>query len=227
MDFDLYKERYTRLVNKSIRFSGLTVDFFVRAKARHLIALAKRNFADPKRLRVLDVGCGAGSIHPHIINSLGPITGVDVAAETIELAKKANPMVRYQPYDGHKLPFEAASFDLAYAVCVLHHVPPPDWQGFVREMTRVTARDGLVVIFEHNPYNPLTRRAVRNCELDDDAVLLRASRVRELLKGAGLIRVRSRYILFAPVEGPLAAWLDGALGGLPAGAQYFVSANKV
>lgn len=226
MEFDNFKERYTALVNDSIRFSGLTVEFFTWAKARHLIEAAANSFGDPSRLRLLDIGCGLGSMHPHLVKAFGPITGVDIAAETVELARKANPGVRYQSYDGRNLPFEDASFDVVLAVCVLHHVPPPEWPQFVEEMTRVTARRGMVAVFEHNPLNPLTRHVVSRCELDRDAVLLSAPRVKRLLRQAGLAQVRSRYIIFAPLQGRAAAFLDKTLGWLPAGAQYFVAGAK-
>jgi SAM-dependent methyltransferase len=226
MHFDNHRENYADLVNESIRFSGLTIDFFIRAKARHLIEAAGRDLSDPSQARVLDVGCGLGLMHRYLVKTFGQITGVDVAPETVEMAKKANPAVRYQSYDGENLPFEDGSFDLVFAVCVLHHVPPSKLQRFADEMARVTAKGGMVAIFEHNPNNPLTRCAVDRCELDKDAVLLPASRVRSLLRQTGLARIRSRHIIFAPVEGRLAACLDRILGRFPVGAQYFVAATK-
>ena len=57
---------------------------------------------------------------------------------------------------------------------------------------------GRVVIFEHNPYNPLTVKAVRACPFDDDAVLLAPGEVRRLLQTRVFGSVRQDYVLFFP-----------------------------
>ena len=48
--------------------------------------------------------------------------------------------------------------DATYATCVMHHVPRARWRLFASELGRVTRPGGTVLTFEHNPYNPLTRR---------------------------------------------------------------------
>jgi hypothetical protein len=68
----------------------------------------------------------------------------------------------------------------ALSFCVLHHVPPTQWVGFLCEMRRVVRPDGLVCLIEHDPLNPLTKLVVARCEFDRDAVLLRAGRARAL-----------------------------------------------
>jgi SAM-dependent methyltransferase len=176
---------------------------------------------------VLDVGCGKGSIHPYLAAEFRSLVGVDVASALLETARSANPGVEYRSFDGIRLPFEASSFDLVFAICVLHHVPPAGWGSFVAEMHRVARKGGLVMLFEHNPWNPLTRYAVGRCEFDEDAVLVRAPRARALLEEAGLADVRAQFIIFAPVEGRLAAFLDRSLGLLPIGAQYFVYGRRI
>ena len=82
----------------------------------------------------------------------------------------ANPTVRYQAYDGKTLPYDDASVDLAFAIRVMHHVAVGDRPQFASELRRVVRPGGLAVIFEHNPYNPLTQHVVRNCEFDEGAV---------------------------------------------------------
>ncbi|TIU25363.1 MAG: class I SAM-dependent methyltransferase, partial [Mesorhizobium sp.] len=108
------------------------------------------------------------------------------------------------------------------AICVMHHVPPENWKLFAAELARVTRPGGVVLIFEHNPYNPLTRRAVSNCPFDEDAVLLSKGQVMKHLHDAGLRDVDGRYILNVPsINGPLRR-IDEALGFVPFGAQYYV-----
>jgi hypothetical protein len=81
-------------------------------------------------------------------------------------------------------------------------------------------------VFEHNPYNPVTRRLVNTCPFDADAVLLARAETVSLLKAAGLEPSAAAYCLFFPqmlaALRPLEAWL----GWLPLGGQYFVAGRK-
>jgi hypothetical protein len=108
----------------------------------------------------------------------------------------------------------------------MHHVPPDDLEGFMGEMHRVTKKGGLVVVFEHNPLNPLTRHAVDRCTLDEDAILLGRSQIRGLFSRAGIEAMESRYLFFTPFAGGFFQKLDRALGWLPLGAQYYVAGWK-
>lgn len=220
-EFDRFSSRYAATVNDSISFSGLQVDFFVRAKAERLLELIQAHFGDPHPLSVLDVGCGVGSYHPLLQGEVAAISGVDVSAESLRLARDENPDVDYRSFDGNALPFADGSFDVAYAICVVHHVPLENRSSFLTEMTRVVRPGGLVVLFEHNPFNPATRFAVWKCPFDEDAVLLSRGSSYALLRAAGLKNVAGRYMLALPaIEGRLRR-LDDALSALPLGAQYY------
>ncbi|MCO5164384.1 MAG: class I SAM-dependent methyltransferase [Mesorhizobium sp.] len=225
-EFDAYRNSYSDAVNGSIAFSGLKVDFFIRAKAARLIDLLSENVGAPKNLSILDVGCGVGTYHPLLAGSVGRITGVDPSAECIAEARMNNPRVDYQAYDGEKIPYPDASFDASFAICVMHHVPVPNWSTFVSEMRRITRPGGVVMLFEHNPYNPLTQRAVSNCPFDADAVLLTMRTAKEYLRASGMTIVEGRYILNVPSITGLARRIDDALGVLPTGAQYYVVARR-
>jgi hypothetical protein len=47
----------------------LTVDFFVRAKAKHLKRAVEAHFGPGRARSVLDVGCGIGQYNPLIADS--------------------------------------------------------------------------------------------------------------------------------------------------------------
>jgi ubiquinone/menaquinone biosynthesis C-methylase UbiE len=81
-------------------------------------------------------------------------------------------------FDGTCIPFPAGHFDLAFLACVLHHIPHSEHVEILQEVRRVLRPGGALVIFEHNPYNPLTVRAVKSCPFDENAVLLRPGRLR-------------------------------------------------
>ena len=123
------------------------------------------------------------------------------------------------------IPFDDGTFDFTFAICVLHHVPPSGWSRFVHEMGRVTRPGGVVAIFEHNPWNPLTRLAVHRCEFDDDAVLVSRRRLRHLLAGP-LQPLEERYIAFFPRGGDPYDRIEARLGRVPVGAQYYVAGRR-
>ena len=221
-EFDAYRTNYSDAVNDSISFSGLDVDFFTRAKAVRLVDLFDRMIAAPNSLSVLDVGCGVGSYHSLLRGKIGQISGVDPSSECIAEARKNNPDVKYKVYDGDILPYGDGEFDASFAICVMHHVPQAKWSQFSSELARVTRPGGLVVLFEHNPYNPLTQRAVSNCPFDADAVLLSKRHLMGFLKRAGLKGVEGRYILNVPSISGMLRKVDDVLGVVPLGAQYYV-----
>jgi len=221
-EFDAYRKSYRDTVNEAISFSGIDADFFTKVKAARLVSLLSEKIGDPKELSVLDVGCGVGTYHPLLRGRIGRISGVDPSGECIEEARCSNPDVAYIHYDGNVLPFANGEFDASFAICVMHHVPPAQWSSFASEMARITRPGGLVVVFEHNPYNPLTRRAVSTCPFDADAVLLTRKTTIQHFRDAGLENVDGRYILTVPaIDGP-ALVLDKMFGRLPFGAQFFV-----
>jgi len=159
-----------------------------------------------------------------LAGELGAIDGVDISEGVLEAARLRNPSVSYRSYDGEHLPYEDKTFDLVFAICVLHHVPPPRWESFIAELARVTRPGGVLAVIEHNPLNPLTRLAVSRCEFDDDAVLLGRRRTERLLRAARLeLHPPSRYIAFFPWRNALLAKTERALRRIPLGAQYVVT----
>jgi SAM-dependent methyltransferase len=221
-EFDGYKEIYEAEIDKALRFSGKSHDFFTRVKADNLVRLLSEHFGSGKPLSVLDIGCGIGSIHPILLDRwpLLQLSGIDVARAVIADARKKQPDVLYDLYDGNALPYPTATFDAAFTICVMHHVPSAEWSGFMSEMRRVVRPGGIVVVIEHNPMNPLTRKIVSNCPLDKNAVLLTSAQLGQLMRGAGLEDVKSEYILFTPFGNEFFRKIDRALSRIPLGAQY-------
>src|SRR5262249_36755906 len=127
---------------------------------------------------------------------------------------------------GEAIPFGDAEFDVCFAVCVLHHVPPGDRGALLGQMRRVCRPGGLIVLFEHNPWNPLTRRAVRGCEFVRGAQLLSRGAAWRLLSAAGVSDQGGRFILFFTRESALLRGVERRLGWLPLGAQYAVFGQR-
>jgi SAM-dependent methyltransferase len=223
-EFDRYARSYDDLVERSISFCPQNREFFLEARARRLLELA-RGLGAPERLRALDVGCGEGRFDSHL-GALRRLEGVDMSEAMIEAARAANPSVRYSVADGTRLPHDDSSFDLVFTACVLHHVRPPERPEFCAELARVARPDGLVIVFEHNPLNPLTRLAVARCPFDEDAVLLGRRETTRRLEVGGLRPVESAYVLFFPFRSSVLAAVERRLGWLALGAQYYVAATR-
>lgn len=136
---------------------------------------------------------------------------------------RKTPGVAYAAYAGPSLPYADATFDLAFAVCVAHHVPPEHWPNFFSEMRRVVRPGGVVAVIEHNPLNPLTRLAVLRCPFDEDAVLISRRKAGRLLQNAGLTEIDGRHFLVFPFANLAARKVAGWLSRMPLGAQYICS----
>jgi SAM-dependent methyltransferase len=217
---------YAKEIDQSIRFSGLGHDFFVKGKADRLLALLDRAGLERHGLKLLDIGCGMGLLHPFLAGTGLEITGVDVAEEALAAARAANKDASYLHYDGSHLPVPDGHFDAAVTICVMHHVPPPQWPAFLLEARRILKVGGVLLVFEHNPWNPLTRLAVNRCPFDHDAVLLSAPYLTKLMAAAGFVQVAREFMFFTPFAHPLVQRLEAGMSKLPLGAQYVLMGRK-
>jgi ubiquinone/menaquinone biosynthesis C-methylase UbiE len=96
--------------------------------------------------RVLDLGCGTGSLSRALV-SFGAtirVTGVDPAAEYVSFARQAVPHTRakFEVGSAEALAFPADTFDTALSLLVLQEFD--DAGQAVREMARVTRNGGVV-----------------------------------------------------------------------------------
>ena len=100
---------------------------------------------------------------------------LDVSARSLAIGAARFPgQASFVEFDGGSLPFGDSLFDIVFAACVFHHVDHAEHPAVLREFHRVLAPGGIAVVFEHNPYNPLTRRAIDACVFDRNARLIRA-----------------------------------------------------
>jgi SAM-dependent methyltransferase len=77
------------------------------------------------------------------------VVSVDQLESEIESWRKltaGEPRLTLQVGDGRELPFEDASFEHAYSVSVLEHIPEPGDEEALRELARVTKPGGRVVV---------------------------------------------------------------------------------
>ena len=84
----------------------------------------------------------------------------------------------------------------------------------------------MIVIFEHNPLNPLTVHAVRTCPFDANARLIKAADLARSLESAQWQAAEINYHVFFQRFLSALRPLEKSLRWLPLGAQYSVSARK-
>jgi len=220
VDFDRYARSYEDEVDQSVSFTGRNSAFYARRKAEILEEIVRPGLGPLQGLSLLDVGCGTGTTDQVLAPRVRRLHGVDVSQDMLIRAQQNVPEAQFSWYDGEKLPFDDGTFDVVVAICVLHHVPMSQRFKVVSEMVRVSRHEGVVAVFEHNPYNPLTRHAVNTCELDRDAVLLPPRETIELLKESADVEPEYRHYLFSPLAGVTGRSLDRRLRKIPLGGQY-------
>lgn len=227
-EFDRFAEEYQQIHARNIAVSGETPEFFARYKIQDTAALLA-SLGLPRPRRILDFGAGVGNSVPHFA-ALFPdaaLTCVDVSHKSLALVQARFPSrAAAVQFDGRQLPFAAGSFDLAFSACVFHHIDHGEHVHLLRELHRTLCPGGIAVIFEHNPYNPLTVRAVNTCPFDDNARLIDAGSLLRTITAAGFVAPLRRYRMFFPGMLRGARPLERFLTWLPLGAQYFVAARK-
>lgn len=226
-EFDQFALEYQQQHAASIRLSGETPDFFAQYKIDDVAARLARSGVKPRR--ILDFGAGVG-------NSLGPmraafpdseITLLDPSSQSLDIARKRFPgQADFRHFDGETIPYDDASFDLAFAACVFHHIPEDLHLGLIKEIERVLTGGGSFFLFEHNPWNPLTTHAVRNCAFDENAILINSRDLRKRMAAAGFSKSDVVYRIFFPRVLARLRPLERFLTRMPMGAQYFVHAVK-
>ncbi len=102
-------------------------------------------------MRLLDVGCGPGSITRGLAERLAPgqVIGLDLSREILAAARQdaaARGLANLQYEEGsvYQLPFPDASFDVVFAHQVLQHLREPG--AALRELLRVVRSGGLVAV---------------------------------------------------------------------------------
>ena len=110
------------------------------------LSLIHETFAPLSGRRILDVGCGPGTLAKRLAEGGASVVGIDPGEAALSRARAAVPDARFEAASGEALPFPDRSFDGAVMLNALHHVPDPGVA--LSEAARVLVPGGLLVVVE-------------------------------------------------------------------------------
>jgi SAM-dependent methyltransferase len=226
VEFDRHARDYDRQHRDNIRWTGEEPAYFAEYKARHAARLFDGR---PPVPAILDFGTGIGNVVPHLVDAFPGhrIVGADVSERCLDIARsRCGPAAEFVHMSDGELPFATGTFGLVIAACVFHHIDHSLHPSVLGELHRVLAPGGRLAIYEHNPMNPLTVRAVDRCPLDDDAELVQPAALERGLAEAGFRQTNCEYTVFFPRQLAFLRGLERLLHGVPLGAQYCVHGSK-
>lgn len=219
VDFDQYTDNYNELLRESTKFFSSSEQYFAQYKVDLVRAMAVGRVT-----RILEYGCGIGRNIRYLQAAFdnAEIVGTDISKESLAIAAEENPDSQFvHEADG----IDIGKFDLIFVAGVFHHIPPQLRKASTHLLADRLSPEGLLCIFEHNPFNPVTRRIVNTCPYDTDAVLLKPAELRSHLLQAGLAPRKQAYCLFIPPNLGWLAPIERYLGWMPLGGQYWISAG--
>lgn len=228
MDNEIFNQiasDYRDIHKANLKSVGGDSEYYAEYKIKELATKLENH----KAIKILDLGCGDGlsSIYFQTYFTESAYFGVDISSESIKEATKKR-VGNFQVYDGYSLPFSENEFDLLFVSCVLHHIALEDRPIVFQEIKRVLKPGGILAIFEHNPFNPITQRIVSTCVFDKDAILLKPASLKKQLKKIGFSNTKIIYTLFFPrwkIFQPFYK-LERFFTKIPLGGQYYVTCSK-
>lgn len=223
-EFDAYAAGYDKALDQGLRLSGESKDYFAEGRMRLLNSrLAGLSFRPDA---ALDFGCGTGSATPYFFGTLGVrrLLGLDPSQSSLEEARRrwGRPGVEFATARDGSEP----SFDLAFCNGVFHHIPVAERPAALSVVREALRPGGLFAFWENNPWNPVTRLAMRLVPFDADAVLVWPREARRLLRESGFEILGTDYAFFFPRFLRALRPLEPRLRRFPLGGQYLVLCRK-
>ncbi|HUW85966.1 MAG TPA: class I SAM-dependent methyltransferase [Methanoregula sp.] len=193
--------------------------------SRHKIAILKKILPEKPR-KILEYGCGIGN-NLYFIRQFFPDTqvwGCDTSEKSIEAARKQFPDIQFFLIPDRR--DSCQQFDCVLVGDVIHHIPPNQRDYYMERIADYIRPGGHCVIFEHNPYNPLTRLLVSTCPFDAHAELITLRQMKDLLTTHRFKITDSKYCFYFPEFLERFNCFEDCLSKIPFGGKYYVLAIK-
>jgi len=190
INFDDFSSDYENKILKSFGNIDSNVSYYHSGKAK----IAKRELASSPN-KILDFGCGIGSMLKFLKENFNSskFYAYDESLKSLEHVKIKYPDVNCI----HSLD-TIEKFDLIFVSNVIHHVKSSERNDFFKKIYSLLDDNGRLLIYEHNPYNPITLKVVANCEFDIDAELINKKNLIKLCNENNFKLQKSGYIHFFP-----------------------------
>lgn len=224
VDFNEYAEDYEKILEDDLKFFGEENGYF----AEYKVKIVKDNSNEQTPLRILEYGCGIG-LNLRYFKKYFPdseLSGCDISEKSINIASQNNPGINLFTISEVSLQQRTESFDLIFVSCVFHHIAPELRNDSIKKIKNLLKTGGELYIFEHNPFNPVTRKIVKDCIWDKDAILLKPSETISLMENAGLKITEKKFTLFFPAQLNFLRPVEKILGNIPMGGQYYIRGIK-
>ncbi len=173
----------------------------------------------PVKGRVLDVGCGAGSVAKAVKRERPDLDvfGCDLSQSALAIAESSNGLVDFRLATAERLPFGDAEFDFVWIFDVLEHVADPE--VVLREVARVLKPGGgfhIVLPLEGQPHTlyrllDCGTRWTAKVRHGGHIQIFSADRFRAMAAECGLRVVRTRWSYHAILQALdvlYFSWLD-------------------
>ena len=229
-EFDKYAKDYDQMHATNVRASGYTPAFFDEYKVQEIARLLRSRDKQNSPLHILNFGCGIGKSEQylHAYFPYASIVAADVSADSLAIARKNNAgldCVRWELISETEPLAFGDTFDVVFIANVFHHIPHSEHVRILADIFKHLRPGGSVFMFEHNPWNPLTVKTIKDCPFDVDAVLLSPTYAVSTFKKAGFSGTRLRFTLFFPAFLRFLRPLEPFMSWLPMGAQYYCEAK--
>lgn len=192
------------------------VEHYLEKRARFIAAAA------PAPARLLDVGCGTGTLAMRLAERGYDVTGLDPSEGMLSVMRERAPRIPSACASATSMPFAEAEFDVAVSVATMHHIADPAAvRQALTEMVRVVRPGGTIVVWDHNPRNPYWPYLMRRVPQDaGDERLVGAGELVAGLEAGGAVVERNVTMGLVPDFVPpralaLARRVEAAVERLP------------
>lgn len=227
-EFDCYIKNYRKNLDQSLSLSGESSAYFAEYKALKLKEWLPGKFFQNQK--ILDFGCGDG-LMTYFVSRCFPssvVYGVDPSPKSIKSAQEQFAAINFSVNYEQKadLAFEDNTFDIVFSAGTFHHITFDCHKGYLQEIFRVLKPHGCFVMFELNPFNPLTVWTFKRNPIDKYATMLYPSYARKVISGVLSESIlTTKYYCFYPHVVKYLRWTERFMTKIPMGALYAVIAQ--